>query len=150
MIFSQNPAKLPNELVREICSYLDQASLKSLRQTCSDPVISTSTGEILFKTLVFRLGTLEWTEFGAVPRLAQISQSVKVQSEITFLDNVKTLIIDTRYPFTVIQEDCIIRHELIESMGRYWRYKRHIQPFEQLISKKEQISLVELLQKVAK
>ncbi|KAF3906960.1 hypothetical protein AA313_de0209946 [Arthrobotrys entomopaga] len=158
-------AKLPIELLHEICLDLDIASLKSLKLASTDLKTHAAANTILFETLTLRLGTLEWSRVGAESRLPYInylttanghdkldSNAIAPLSEcmdLGFFPFVKTLVIDTRFPFVVTSEKCFERHQAIEGFDSYiLEYEDNVAPYEELITQSEQAALLKILGKV--
>ncbi|EPS45722.1 hypothetical protein H072_206 [Dactylellina haptotyla CBS 200.50] len=171
--------KLPYELLRQVCGYLDRNSLKSLRLACPDPKTAAVTSEILFETLVIRLGTPEWSNCGASTRLAHVYGQAKSSlafserwektgdttelvvaprvvrqrvAKIGFWKNVRTLIVDTRYPYVSTPETCGMRRGREPGASSIVRNgaitSSYSKPLEQPIPATEEMALVRLLRRI--
>ncbi|KAF3155419.1 hypothetical protein EYR41_001071 [Orbilia oligospora] len=98
--------KLPFELHHNIVQYLDNDSAKSLRLAYPTPKIIATTGATVFKTLVLRLGNHKnsRTKLDNLRScLLTENNEIDLSTDGT-LTHVRTLVVDTRYPFVVTDE----------------------------------------------
>ncbi|KAK6536809.1 hypothetical protein TWF281_001020 [Arthrobotrys megalospora] len=96
---------LPFELYGDIIQYLDKESTKSLRLAYPSPKILATTSLSLFETLVLRLGNHRNSR-SILERLRSclLTTNDGDLSTNVILANVRTLVVDTRYPFEVTDE----------------------------------------------
>ncbi|KAK6351406.1 hypothetical protein TWF718_004566 [Orbilia javanica] len=98
--------ELPVELHHHIVSYLDKDSAKSLRLAYATPKIIAATGVVLFETLVLRLGNHRSSRTilnNLRSCLLTLNDEVDLDTN-RILPHVRTLVVDTRYPFVVTDE----------------------------------------------
>ncbi|KAK6503339.1 hypothetical protein TWF481_008362 [Arthrobotrys musiformis] len=107
---------LPSELHDEIIKYLDNDSAKSLRLAYPTPQILTTTSDTIFETLVLRLGNHRNSR-NRLDNLRSCLLEENGQVELStngILRHVRTLVVDTRYPFVVTDQ--------LISTRRVWRF----------------------------
>ncbi|KAK6358169.1 hypothetical protein TWF730_007522 [Orbilia blumenaviensis] len=149
-----NPlAALPYELIREISSNLDKASLKSLRLAYPKPKLCAATAGLLFQTIELRLGTLAWSVAGANSRLSYLDNLTRTNKWV--LDNplatCRKLLIDTRYPWVVTPEGCIGASQISRDIVPYdaWiEQRRVLDNFMILVPESQRNEFLELVTKV--
>ncbi|KAK6543431.1 hypothetical protein TWF694_000178 [Orbilia ellipsospora] len=159
-------AKLPLELLQDICLELDIPSLKAFKIASIEPKTHAAANAILYETLTIRLGTLEWDRTTAQSRIRYIDNIMVANGDdrpdidainSAFLEYpepglfpfVKTLVVDTRFPFTVTKAKCIERHKAIEALeSGAIHYETEVAPYEELITEYEQTAIVQILRTI--
>ncbi|KAK6531872.1 hypothetical protein TWF694_003037 [Orbilia ellipsospora] len=134
---AQPIGRLPLELLHEICSRLDNKSLKSFRLACADPTVSAATASSLFRTVSIGLGTLDWS-------MARRKAQPLDIPDLKHTSCVKELVVDTRYPFYVSEELCLKRYQEFNDRTNQSTFLS--EKYTELIPEWEQNCFLELLQ----
>ncbi|KAF3910723.1 hypothetical protein ABW21_db0208767 [Orbilia brochopaga] len=140
---------LPFELLGEIACNLDKTSLKALRLACPTPKVSAVTRPLLFRSIVLRLGTLEWTLNWSKSRFDCLGGlQDEATSQPSIFAECRKLSIDTRYPFVVTADKAIDRRDAVDRLGIQAFDDDLIDPLRVCIPEIEQDALLALLRKV--
>ncbi|KAJ6257371.1 hypothetical protein Dda_8260 [Drechslerella dactyloides] len=140
---------LPFELLVEVATNLDKASLKALRIACPTSKISAVTRPLLFRTIVLRLGTLEWTLNWATSRFPYLETlQDEASSSTSIFAECRKLFIDTRYPFAVTADRSIARRDEVDRLGIQAFDDDLIDPLRIDIEEVEQGAFLKLLRAV--